>query len=146
MSVHFNQRTVLLLAAVVTALGCHRGQLPTYEAKGSVTLADGTPLDRGWVEFESLDHQPPVTARGEIQPDGTFLLSTFYPGDGAIEGRHRAVVVVPLPEGAGDNPRQIELLVDPRFGQFETAGLEFTVGRNADENVFRITVEPPAAR
>ena len=146
MSLCYSHRTVLLLAAFITAVGCNRGPFPTYEAEGRVTFSDGTALERGWVEFESIEHQPPLTARGEIQSDGTFFLTTFKQGDGAIEGRHRAVVVVPLPEGVGDDPRQLELSVDPRFGQFDTAGLEFVVGRNADENVFRIRVEPPTGR
>lgn len=42
---------------------------------------------------------PGKSAMGKVQPDGTFTLSTYAEGDGAITGRHRVRVMEPtMPE------------------------------------------------
>src|SRR5262249_10644587 len=53
-----------------------------YPVRGTVTYDDGTPVTKGLVIFERVGGGPPVTARGEIQPDGRYELSTDKPGDG----------------------------------------------------------------
>src|SRR5688572_15793638 len=65
---------------------------PYYPVSGTITLNDGSPLTRGLVIFERVDDGPPVTARGEIQADGRFSLSTDEPGDGVPAGRYKAVI------------------------------------------------------
>lgn len=141
---HLRKRTafrlVLAVGAVALAAGCGEDHPPTYPVRGRVTYADGTPLARGWIELEPVSRVPAVTARGQIQADGTFELTTFESGDGAVAGKHRAAVVVPLPEGAGDDPRALELAIDPRFNSFETSGLEFAVSSEVDENRLDVIV------
>lgn len=71
--------TVLLVS-----VGCERGpQLVPVE--GRVTY-QGKPLQFGSVTFQPPRGQP---AKGKIQPDGTFALSTFTRGDGAVTGPHK---------------------------------------------------------
>jgi hypothetical protein len=62
----------LLLAAIVMVGGCGDGRPPTYRAGGTVTFRDGRPVTDGWVAFQLVDADRRLSARGQIQPDGTF--------------------------------------------------------------------------
>ena len=129
--------------AAACLVGCGGGDRPVYRAGGQVTFADGTPVSAGRVNFRPVDDPKPVVARGEIQPDGTFRLTTFKTGDGALPGRHRVIV---MPKITFDVERHTEVIavdIDPRFESYETSGLEFTVTEKAADNEFLITVEPP---
>lgn len=57
---------------------------------GLVTIA-GQPVSHGTIQFApiaaSTDNKPGKTGTGEIQPDGTFTISTFEEGDGAVIGK-----------------------------------------------------------
>ena len=134
-----------ILIAALTICGCGGGKYPTYRAGGRVTFADGKPLTTGWISFRALDSEN-VTARGQIQPDGTFELTTFTRGDGAVEGRHQALVMAQVyrnereaPQGTPPPPP----LIDTRFSSFESSGLEFTVTNVPEQNQFNIQVTPP---
>lgn len=123
-------------------LGCGRSGHSTYPAGGRVRFADGSPLTTGWVEFESRTLSPPLTARGAIQPDGTFRLGTYAVGDGAVEGPHRAIVSVPVSNEAADHPDGSQRVLDAKYGDFEKSGLEFEVARDGARNQFEIVVAP----
>lgn len=80
---------VLLSSAV---LGCSGQRLAPVE--GTVVWEDGMPakeLEGSLVIFESL--QGHHGARGNIQPDGSFVLSSLKVGDGALVGEHRVAIV-----------------------------------------------------
>ena len=84
----------LTLLAIVACGGCSGNQDgphygPTVPIKGKVTYM-GQPLSGGTIVFEPEDSGR--EANGNIQPDGTFTLSTFKEGDGAIPGIHRIAV------------------------------------------------------
>lgn len=81
----------VVLFSVWAFNGCADGRPATFPVSGRVVFADGTPVTSGTVELESVDHG--VNARGAIQPDGTFRLSTYETGDGALPGRHRVAVI-----------------------------------------------------
>jgi len=66
--------------------------------KGKVTLK-GQPLTKGIVRFEPDGYGRMAT--GEIQGDGTFVLTTYEKGDGAVVGQHRVFVT-----GTGSSPRK----------------------------------------
>jgi hypothetical protein len=92
------------------------------------------------VVFEAADAGVKVSASGPIRPDGTFVLGTHREGDGAVAGKHRVLVVPPLP------PRLEEKnlpppAIHPRFQNFDTSQLEFVVG--PDQTDFTIVVEKP---
>jgi hypothetical protein len=61
----------------------------TVPVKGKVTYK-GKPLTEGQIVFEPDNSGR--EAHGSIQPDGTFELSTFAKGDGAVPGTHRFAV------------------------------------------------------
>jgi len=125
------------------AFGCGEGHPPTYPAGGTVTFPDGKLLSGGWVEFQPIEAPQAVSARGAIEPDGTFRLGTFSPDDGALEGRHRVLVVPPTPAVDIDAVEEIPEVIDPRYRRFETSGLQFVVTRDPARNRFAITVERP---
>jgi hypothetical protein len=69
-------------------------------------------------------------------------MSTFAEGDGAVEGKHRVLVMGPLPAGHINPNRPPAPVINPRFQSYETSGLTFTVNP-AGDNSFDITVDPP---
>ena len=108
-----------------------------YPVKGTVTLEDGSPLTRGLVIFERVDGGPPVTARGDIQPDGRYELSTENPGDGVPAGRYR-VAINPL--DSSDVPDEQKVLpFDHKFLNLQPGGLEVEVKAGPNDYPIRLT-------
>jgi len=118
-------RLLLLLLLCVASVGCS-GRLATYPVQGKVQFVGGAPVRVGTVELKSLDHA--VQARGEIQEDGSFTLSTFADGDGAVAGKHACVVVqfVMLEEAVGHRPSKMGVIA-PRYSSYATSGLSIEV-------------------
>jgi hypothetical protein len=77
-----------LLAGLVVfaSSGCGGPRIATVS--GKVTY-DGKPLSQGTIMF-----YPEVgrAAVGQIGSDGSYTLTTFQPGDGALVGPHRVVI------------------------------------------------------
>jgi hypothetical protein len=104
--------SVLLLASI----GC--GADPTMPKLGKVygTVSyHGKPVDAGHIVFTPVagkGGETGQTATGEIESDGTYTMTTFNTGDGAILGQHVVTVTVrekgteaypkPKPSGAID--------------------------------------------
>lgn len=86
-------RGIAVVAAVwmLFLSGCGAGNLPTYPVEGIVEFEDGERLKFGNIEFYSPEHQ--INARGVIARDGTFTLTTYREGDGAVEGRHEIIIM-----------------------------------------------------
>ena len=105
--------------------GCG-GDRSIHPVRGHVQAKDGRRATFGMVE---LTAEPGgQVASGVIEEDGSFRLTTVRDGDGAVAGRHRAIVVqvvntehIPLEE------HHHVLDVHPRHGRYETSGLEFTI-------------------
>ncbi|MCA9122234.1 MAG: hypothetical protein H6822_21305 [Planctomycetaceae bacterium] len=131
------------LAALATllSLGCSDGNPTTYEVRGSIRFPDGMPLTEGMIEFEALDQEMPIMATSEIDENGMFELGTFALDDGAVAGRHRAVIISSHEIGTGaERPGLIEpSKLHPRFSNYGTSGLEFEV--KPGKNEFTIPVE-----
>jgi hypothetical protein len=107
--------------------------------RGTVTLADGSPLTRGLVVFEGVIGGAAVSARGEVKPDGSYTLGTYKPGDGVPAGKYR-VLINPLDLSEVPD-EQKKLPFDYKHLRFETSGLEFEVKPGANE--FPIRLDPP---
>jgi hypothetical protein len=134
-------RSVLLVPVFLLLLsvtGCTR----YYPVHGTVTYPDGTPVTEGLVVFESQDGGKAVTARGDIQPDGSYRLSIAKPGDGVPPGKYRALVAPKTDLNDVDRPHAPA--IDPAFADFKTSGLEFEVTPDATE--FPIHVTKPGKR
>ena len=115
-----------MLAVAAITSGCNHQPFPTYPVTGTVEFADGTPVAFGHIELYHEQHD--LTARGTIQPDGSFSLGTFDEGDGAVEGTHRAIVVQLLIPGQmnGAHPDHGRH-VARNYADYSTSGLEVVV-------------------
>lgn len=132
-----------LVLTLCAALGCD-GHPPTAPVQGTVYFEDQL-LKFGSVMFSPAGGGQP--ARGEIQPNGTFTLSTFAEGDGAIVGSHRVRIMcnsVQDPNNTAEydvNAANVGRLMIPRkYTQLSSSGL--TADVSASENgpfEFRLT-------
>lgn len=78
---------VALLVAPCWGCGSSSGTPVTLiPVKGKVTYK-GQPVTKGVIQFEPDGYGRP--ARGQLQSDGTFELTTLKPGDGVVAGEHR---------------------------------------------------------
>ncbi len=77
-----------------------------------------------------------LSARGEIQLDGSFELTTFKPGDGAVAGKHNCVVLQRVigENIVGHKPSVIGV-VDPKYASYQTSGLEVEISAEQENNV-----------
>jgi hypothetical protein len=132
---------VLLVLAGLA--GCSNGP-KLYPVYGKVVYPDGSPMQGGAVMFEAVDNPRKVMAQGTIDNEtGAFALTTYKDGDGAMEGRYRVII-----RGRRSNPKR-EVVdpvtigqIHPRFQDFQTSGLEFTVEPKSNEFVIRVERAP----
>jgi hypothetical protein len=94
--------------AVLALAGCGSDQLKTAIVRGTVTY-NGKPVPNGTISF--IPTSGP-SATGEIQPDGSYTLTTYRKGDGAVLGRH-TVVIVAMQDMSGRLPEQRNPLPPP---------------------------------
>jgi hypothetical protein len=125
MSSRIRKAIVVVLAVALPSgmVGCGASM---YPVRGKVTYPDGTPLAEGMVVFESQGQEKLITARGDIQADGRYELSTRKPGDGILAGKYRVLVAPRADPNAVDRPSR-SAPFDQRFMNFNTSGLEFEV-------------------
>lgn len=92
--------------ACVLVSGCQKSGLPgTIPIRGKVVF-DGEPLAKGEVLYNPVD-QAGRRARGIIQPDGTFKLTTLEKDDGALPGEYRITILAYAPH-PGEPGRTVE--------------------------------------
>lgn len=96
---------VLLVAGL---LGCAKGGYTTAGVKGKVTY-QGQPVTAGSLTFSPTASDTKSTklgkpASGQIGADGSYTLSTYAQGDGAVVGQHRVTYAPPSPESPTDAP------------------------------------------
>lgn len=132
-------RRVLPYAALVLLFGIGGCGQKQYPVSGIVTFDDGTPVAAGVVVFESQEGEGkiPIMARGAIQADGSYQLSTSQPGDGVPPGKYRVRLVPPEPNL--DGPKRRGLAFDKRYTDFSTSGLEFEVKAGPNDCPIRVT-------
>jgi hypothetical protein len=109
----------------------------TFPVSGKVTHK-GQPVPKGTITFQPDQGQPSV---GEIQPDGTYRLSTFDPGDGAVAGHYRVFVIANTADptkmpGSSPGWTPPKDLVPQKYNKAETSGLETTVSEDKKEYNF----------
>ena len=98
-------------------IGCDRSSTQgaaTLPVKGTVTL-NGKPLTKGHVIFEPDGAGKEAT--GDIQPDGSFVLTTYQKDDGAVIGNHRVSIMT------------TEKKVPTKYGSVNTSKLEVEVSQ-----------------
>ncbi|MGI6402362.1 MAG: hypothetical protein ACOX0A_09720 [Thermoguttaceae bacterium] len=90
----FKLFTFFSLALLLVFTGCSG----RCQVKGTVKMADGTPLTVGVVNFTDGE----VVLRGEIKRDGTYQMRTFKPGDGIDPGRYNVYLTETLSLSGGN--------------------------------------------
>src|SRR5260370_31247199 len=86
------RRSMILVLVLVqlplTSCARQRPALPEpVPARGKVLLPSGQPLRGGRIQFNRLD-PPNVDAFGDVGSDGSFMLTTYQPDDGAVPRRY----------------------------------------------------------
>lgn len=115
----------LLALALLSLVGCGPG-VDMGAVTGTVTL-DGKPMTFGTVMMQHVEGGQP--SRAEIQPDGSFVMSTYKPEDGARVGSNRIRVTAystqdPSRPGGVSNSGALGVLVIPeQYGSFGRSGL-----------------------
>lgn len=143
-----------LLCGVV-GMGCS-GEEPTYQVRGRVVFADDQqPLPGGVTIVLESTRPPHDRSSADVQPDGTFVMSSRRQGDGSIEGEHRVRFTAPVSQGAPDATENVSRIIDRRYAEFATSELTVEI-KPSDDNELVISVErategkqasePPAAQ
>lgn len=125
----------LTAAAFCAAIaGCGSDLPPTAKVRGTVTIG-GKPLESGTITFYPRQGRP---ASGAIQPDGSYQLTTFREGDGAVLGPHKVAIHANRVTGGAtpksfeeelrgvgsfNAPSKVEWLVPERYSRPETTPL-----------------------
>jgi hypothetical protein len=128
---------VVVAAALLGLAGC--GGPSVYPVRGKVVWENGAEareLAGGLVVTEAENKL--VGARGSIQKDGSFELSTYKPGDGALLGKHRVAVVEYSPKDTPPPP-----VIDLAFSSLEKPQLEINVEQKTNEVTLKVRRAPP---
>jgi hypothetical protein len=134
------------LTMICLLSGCNSG--PTVVPVTGKVLYNGRPLEFGSVTFQPPRGQP---AQGEIQSDGTFVLSSYRPNDGAVVGKHQVRVACyeSQKKGAPKQPGEQSLgkmLIPINYTLFDQSGLTADVRAEGNEPfVFQLTGQPLSA-
>jgi hypothetical protein len=131
---HISPLKSITIAALLLGAGwgCGGGSgsmAPLVSVKGKVTYK-GQPLTKGIVHFEPDGYGRP--ASGELQADGTFVLTTLQKGDGVVAGEHKVSVT-----DTGSNPRKE--LVPKKYTSPNSS--ELTADVNADHTEFTFDLQ-----
>ncbi len=98
-------RSCVLVGIGVLALLCGCSDSGLTPVRGTVTF-EGEPLPTGSVRFFPAEGGRPSI--GQIQPDGTYELSTTEPGDGAKPGQYKVAIESVESTQAGPAPTSLE--------------------------------------
>jgi hypothetical protein len=118
----------LLFAGPLAALsGCSGSDklpsLQVYQVTGKVLLADGKPLNAGWVYFVPKSDLS-VTPSAKIAEDGTFSLDTGGSGEGAPAGEYKVRIEAPQ---AHLDPKSKKSLFPFKYTDEDSSDLVVTV-------------------
>ena len=129
----------ILAGATALLAGCGADAGNMVSVTGRVTW-EGAPATTGNVTFTlaSADTNGPARlATGQIQPDGTFVMSTLKQNDGVLPGTYRVAI-------NSDPPPRIEVIegqklpkgpVPASYADPATSGLEVAIESGADPRV-----------
>lgn len=111
MALRVVRHAAVLLAFVVLG-GCGDGRLSIAPVKGVVTCG-GKPVTSGSISFTPVVQGSDAAtgarpASGAVQPDGTFVLSTYEANDGAVIGKHTVWYTPPAADGEGEGEESEE--------------------------------------
>jgi hypothetical protein len=137
LSRHSLLTTLLATAAMGLLSGCGEAKPKTAPVHGKITF-DGQPLTTGNIMF--IPDPTGQYSMGYIAADGTYSLTTFVDGDGALLGNHRVMITAVKDNG----PESAALPLTPtRYSNDRTSGLTAQVKEQADNVIdFLLTSKP----
>ncbi len=127
------------VAFLALVTGCKRN--PRVVPVAGSVLYNGKPLPFGNVMFQPDQGQAAV---GDVQPDGSFKLSSYGPNDGAVPGKHK--VSVSCYEGqrsgkTGGGDSLGKLLIPLKYTRFGSSGLTAEVSDTSGGQPQEIVLE-----
>jgi hypothetical protein len=136
--------TVLVLLVSILALaGCSsRGPAlpPTVAARGKVLLANGQPLRGGRIELHKLDPKT-VDAFADVGNDGSFVLTTYQPDDGAVPGRYVVTISPYNYKDKSGNPVKLANAgqIPSKYLESETSDVQVDIAQS--DNVLEVKLK-----
>ena len=124
----FSASGLALSCLLMAITGCGDQGPKYYPVEGKVIFKqDQSPARFGSVEFRSQS-DPPVIARGKIQPDGTFKLKSGGK-QGTVQGTHSVVIIqiVGDPRIPGRVVHDHGLDVATKYSDYQTSDLSIDV-------------------
>ncbi|WP_145177085.1 hypothetical protein [Gimesia aquarii] len=126
---------VLLTLSAFTGCSGNSDELPTGKVYGKVTYK-GKPLPLGSVTF--IPDGMGKAASGEIQEDGSYVLTTYSKGDGAIIGNHKVMIISErdtsnLPAESAAANEDLSLIPEKYSMSPKTSGLTAIVKEDGNE-------------
>jgi hypothetical protein len=91
----------LVAVCCLLVIGCGPGHPETATVTGKVTFR-GETVPAGKIMFYP---QTGRAAVGTIEADGTYVLTTFNPGDGAVLGKHQVTITASKVTGGPPQPK-----------------------------------------
>lgn len=129
-----------LAAGLLIGCGGPSGPPETVQVFGKVTYA-GQPLEKGTITFQPVESEGQKVvrpARATLNADGTYQLSTFSEGDGALPAEYRVVI-----ESYENEPTAEEYdagvkrksAIPEKYGNVLTSGQSATVPGDGTESI-----------
>jgi hypothetical protein len=129
------------LIVAVSLAGCGPRSvtlMATVPVKGKVLLADGEPVRAGRVTFVPKDaDMGGAEPFGDLQKDGTFVLSTQKQGDGAVPGRY-VVYIDPIDYRSASPKKLTANPVPERYRRSATSDLVVEVRAGEDDLTLKL--------
>lgn len=134
----------LLTCSLLLLVGCGEAKVKCYPVRGTVKYANGAKVRTGVVEFHTEDNK--VSSTGKIQKDGTFVLGTYTPDDGAPEGNHKVIVLqMIINDGFIKHSEDHGAPVDPAYASLQSTPLTAKVEAK-ENNEVELIVQPASRR
>ncbi len=133
-------RSPAIWYSVVGLAGCAPHRPRAYPVIGHAHFANGEAVQLGTVEFRESKNG--TIARGKIATDGTFRLTTFKAGDGAIKGTHKVIVQqLIITEDRSYQEHNHGRRVPRKYADYSTTSLEVVI-KPETENTVDLTLTP----
>jgi hypothetical protein len=119
---------ICLLIGCLGITGCGGKTAPVHGKLKFKDGSDAAALAGYTVNFEST--QGKTSGSGEVQPDGTFKVSTFGADDGAVPGAYKVAITPPQSSDPDKPPPKSKIAA--KYTDFSSSGLTVEVkpGRN----------------
>ena len=123
--------SIIILLVLLFVAGCNKQVGMT----GTVVFSDdGSPLPFGNVVLST----PTFQSRGELNKEGQFTMGSLGTNDGLPPGTYRVAIVAG--EMLGDSGSYS--LVDPKYSNPDTSGLEITVTKAVKDYEIKVERNP----